>query len=366
MKKLLAVAALPALVMPVGLAAVLVAATTTSSTTGGAPTQTAIDEIPPLYLVAYQKAAASCPRLPWTILAAIGWVETGHGTFGGASTDDDGTVKPPIVGIALDGTNNTQAVRVPAGGSPWHDDPVWDHAVGPMQFLTDTWARWGVDASGDGVADPHNPIDAIWTAARYLCGPDGTVTSIDDALFAYNRSIAYGVEVKAKAATYGLVTPLAVIPGDAAAVIAHPNLHLDPRARADVEAGLIDARVIAALTTAADHGFVLGVGVMKTGHHPFVRGTSRFSNHWYGRAVDIHSVNGSPVTAANTEAWYLAQLLLSLPQPARPSELGHPWGTDPVLLGQAGSFSDADHTDHLHVGYRATTPEIQHEGYTAP
>lgn len=353
MKRLLGAAALPALLMPAGLAAVLIAATTAGNAAGGPPSQTALEEIPPAYLVAYQEAAASCPGLPWTILAAVGWIETGHGTFGAATTGEDGTVTPPIVGIALDGSNDTKAIRVPAGGSPWHDDPTWDHAVGAMQFLTGTWAAWGVDASGDGVADPHNAFDAIWTAARYLCGPDEAVTSVDDALFAYNRSIAYRDEVKAKAATYGLITPLAGIPGDAATVLGHPNIRLDPHAQADLEAGLIDARVIAALTTAADHGFVLGVGVMKTGHHQFVRGTTTISNHWYGRAVDIHSVNGSPVTAANTDAWFLARFLLSLPQPVRPAELGHPWGADPVLLGQTGSFSDADHARHLHVAYRA-------------
>ncbi len=41
-------------------------------------------------------------------------------------------------------------------------------AVGWMQFLPSTWRRWGVDASGDGIADPYDPQDAIFSAARYL------------------------------------------------------------------------------------------------------------------------------------------------------------------------------------------------------
>ena len=41
-------------------------------------------------------------------------------------------------------------------------------AVGWMQFLPSTWKEWGVDANGDGIADPYNPVDAIFTAARYL------------------------------------------------------------------------------------------------------------------------------------------------------------------------------------------------------
>ena len=31
-----------------------------------------------------------------------------------------------------------------------------------------TWKQYGVDANGDGVKDPYNPVDAIFAAARYL------------------------------------------------------------------------------------------------------------------------------------------------------------------------------------------------------
>lgn len=40
-------------------------------------------------------------------------------------------------------------------------------AVGMMQFLPRTWAEFGIDGDGDGVADPLNPLDAIPSAARY-------------------------------------------------------------------------------------------------------------------------------------------------------------------------------------------------------
>ena len=41
-------------------------------------------------------------------------------------------------------------------------------AIGWMQFMPSTWLRWGVDANGDGVADPWNAYDAVFSAARYL------------------------------------------------------------------------------------------------------------------------------------------------------------------------------------------------------
>jgi Transglycosylase SLT domain len=67
-------------------------------------------------------------------------------------------------------------------------------AVGWMQFLPSTWRRWGVDASGDGVADPYNPQDAIFSAARYLAAAGGS-HDIRRAIFAYNHADWYVNEV---------------------------------------------------------------------------------------------------------------------------------------------------------------------------
>src|SRR2546421_12288441 len=47
-------------------------------------------------------------------------------------------------------------------------------AIGWMQFMPSTWLRWGVDANGDGVADPWNPEDGVYSAARYLAASGGT------------------------------------------------------------------------------------------------------------------------------------------------------------------------------------------------
>ncbi len=44
-----------------------------------AATSAATARIPPTMLVLYQEAAATCPGLPWTILAAIGTVESDNG-----------------------------------------------------------------------------------------------------------------------------------------------------------------------------------------------------------------------------------------------------------------------------------------------
>ena len=67
-------------------------------------------------------------------------------------------------------------------------------AVGWMQFMPSTWLRWGVDADGDGIADPWNATDAIYAAARYLAAAGGQ-TDIARGVFAYNHADWYVREV---------------------------------------------------------------------------------------------------------------------------------------------------------------------------
>jgi membrane-bound lytic murein transglycosylase B len=75
-------------------------------------------------------------------------------------------------------------------------------AIGWMQFMPETWAGYGVDANGDGVADPYNPEDAIFAAASYLRAA-GMPTDTYGAVFAYNHADWYVVEVLANAQCYG-------------------------------------------------------------------------------------------------------------------------------------------------------------------
>jgi cell wall-associated NlpC family hydrolase len=109
------------------------------------------------------QAAGNAYGIPWEVLAAINKVETGFGRNLGPSS---------------------------AG------------AVGWMQFMPSTWARWGIDANGDGVADPNNPTDAIFSAARYLAGCGGQF-DIARAIYCYNHATWYVNEVLGLAALYG-------------------------------------------------------------------------------------------------------------------------------------------------------------------
>ncbi|GAB3042367.1 lytic transglycosylase domain-containing protein [Sediminivirga luteola] len=156
------------------------------------------------YLDASAWAAEEFPecRLGWNTLAGIGAVESHHGTLGGASIDEDGFVVGEIIGPALDGSGDFALVEDTDGGE-LDGDPVYDRAVGPMQFLPETFSRYGVDGNGDGRADPNQIDDAAHSAANYLCAADRDLSTDEGwqrAILAYNASYDYVGRVHAEAA----------------------------------------------------------------------------------------------------------------------------------------------------------------------
>jgi hypothetical protein len=181
--------------------------------------QLAADGIPAVALDAYEKAAARVAQtypgcgLPWPLLAAIGRVESDHGRFGGSQLYANGNDVPRVIGIPLNG-NGTALVRDTDHGR-LDGDTVYDHAVGPMQFIPSTWATWGVDGNGDGVASPFNIYDAALAAADYLCAAGGNLQTAAGqirAVLAYNDSSAYLATVLSLEKIYASGQPGVTIP----------------------------------------------------------------------------------------------------------------------------------------------------------
>jgi hypothetical protein len=141
----------------------------TAGAAGAEPSALARREIPTAYLGLYERAAARY-GLDWAILAGIGKVECDHGR------DADPA-------CAREGATNS------AG------------AGGPMQFIAQTWAQYGVDGDGDGRLDRWDAADAIYGAANYLrhAGAPGDYRG---AIFAYNHAGWYVAEVERWAARY--------------------------------------------------------------------------------------------------------------------------------------------------------------------
>ena len=328
----------------------------------------AFSDVPDVVAGAYVSAAAfstafveQCQLRP-SILAGIGWIETRHGTYGGSTPDPvTGDVTPPIIGIPLDGTNNTAAIGDSDGGR-LDGDTTWDRAVGPMQFIPQTWARYGVDGNDDGVVDPQNVFDAAFAAANKICNDSPTAGSsqegLEKAILAYNRSGEYLERVMerirfydrafAMIGTYGTFGPRELLQ--------HPNFTACDRAYEDIASGLVDPRAIGALSLIVQ-SHAITTCTIKTGHYQCVGGGSRAarpncteSHHWYGRGVDIGSVNGQRVSVANAAAEEVVALVLSFNQsdPLRPSGIGSPFAAYSAL---PGAFTDADHTNHIHLGW---------------
>ena len=122
---------------------------------------------PASYLSLYQESAAQyCPGLSWTVLAAIGQIES-----------DDGA----------------------------NDGPSTAGALGPMQFMPSTWTIWGTTAFGEtGAPNVMDPFDAVPSAARMLCadGAAGGGQSLRQAIFDYNHADWYVDEVLTLASEY--------------------------------------------------------------------------------------------------------------------------------------------------------------------
>ncbi|WP_053204596.1 hypothetical protein [Jiangella muralis] len=145
--------------------------------------------------------------------------------------------------------------------------------------------------------------------------------------------------------------PVAPAP-DAAAALTGPAAELAGRVQlpeaavADLAAGVVDARVVAALLELAGT-YRLAVSVFRAGHPENVFGTDRTSNHTRGRAVDIWAVDGRPVVSMAKDEPFLLDFLAAV-RATGSDEIGGPVDPD----GPGGNhFADDLHRDHVHLGF---------------
>lgn len=170
--------------------------------------------IPGVMLDAYMRAEDRLAELKpgcnldWPLLAAIGRIESNHAR--GGKVDAKGNTSSPILGPVLNGSLGFAAIQDTDAGR-WDGDRTWDRAVGPMQFIPQTWAGHGADGNDDGESNPNNIYDATVGAGKYLCSGGGDLSKDADraaAVFRYNRSDAYVRDVLewAKAYSQGVDT----------------------------------------------------------------------------------------------------------------------------------------------------------------
>jgi soluble lytic murein transglycosylase-like protein len=304
----------------------------------------------PGFLLPIYQAAAVQYDVPWQVLAAINEVETDWGHNQGPSS---------------------------AG------------AIGWMQFLPSTWQTYGLDVNGDGVANPADPVDAIFSAARYL-HEAGAQKDLGKAIFAYNHSDQYVAGVVQRAIELGsipedLLAALteqgrhegsaikrvvgakgllerhvkinsvgrAMLVGNkrlARHILADRNITIYSCGRADIKAGIIDRRILIVLQYLAAHRLKPTVSALRCGHG-YYTSSGNVSEHSSGDAVDISAINGIPILGHQGRGTITAKTireLLKLGGAMRPHQIISLM----TFKGADNTLALADHANHIHVGFR--------------
>ena len=296
----------------------------------------------PTWLLNVYQAAGNQYGVPWPVLASINQIETNFG----------------------------KNARVSSAG-----------ATGWMQFMPSTWAHYGVDASGDGVADPRQPTDAIFAAARYLRAA-GAGKDLARAIYAYNHAGWYVKEVldgarKIAGLRADLLTTLTQDGAETGRKLLEPDAKIDSFGRAmllddkhlqdfvlgdphisiyecgrqDIAAGVVDRRILLVLAALRFSKLDPTVSSLRCGHGYLTAG-GNVSEHSGGDAVDIAAINGVSMLGhqgAGSITDTAVRRILKLQGALDPHQII----TLMVYKNRPETLALADHNDHIHVGFHA-------------
>jgi hypothetical protein len=306
--------------------------------------------IPTSYLSLYKEWGATT-GVPWSLLAAVGSVESGHGSNPQALVPHDRGVLGPMQFQA--GSNKLAKQQ----------DSEGDQGFGG------TWGMWRT-ASGHPPYRMDDPDDEIAAAAAKLHNDAGPSLDWSQALYQYNALGAYvklvlkrerqyrlGTCAPSSSATSTTPSGTATPPTEttapsasAAELLDSSSVELTAAAAGDLRAGIVDSRLVALLQWVAQRHSI-AISEFRTGHPKLVAGTAKVSNNWYGRGTTITWVDGKAVSPGSAAARALWQQLRAAPASIRPSELGAPWA-DPANLRY---YSGPDAQNLIHIGFDGPT-----------
>jgi len=209
---------------------------------------------------------------------------------------------------------------------------------GQSHIHVERWLTFEGGYNGSNMVDPLPELTAAYTGQPSGIPPEGLAPGQQQA--------------QVPAAGAAAVTDPEVLYKNAVQdLLANPNLTLPEGARADLEAGVVDPRLVIMLTKLSEK-HQISLSVIKTGHGQYVAGTTSESNHFRGRGIDISYVDGQIVRPDSPAARILAEELGSMGPPLVPDEIGSPFsiGSGPPY------FTDGAHQDHIHVGFDGDIP----------
>jgi transglycosylase-like protein with SLT domain len=223
---------------------------------------------------------------------------------------------------------------------------------GPLGISEDNWKSYAVDGDADGKVRRETPADSAATLARMIWAAG----DLRAGLFQHNHAEWYGEAVLADAEAMAgscqvkTVAYSVALPGPTNAPINWANVELSNSLEmVDIQSGVVDPRIIN-LIGAISQQHTIQISALRSDHSKFTS-SGNVSNHYYGRAMDIAAIDGVPCTDVSPEGpcGTIARQLGALPPGQEPTELIYCW--DPDGPANPNGFAQADHCDHIHVGF---------------
>ena len=223
---------------------------------------------------------------------------------------------------------------------------------GPLGISEDNWNRYAVDGDGNGTVKRSSPADSAATLARMIWAAG----DLRAGLFQHNHAEWYveavlqDAEAMKGTCQVKTVAYSVALPGPTNAPINWRNVELSNSLEmVDLQSGAIDPRIIN-LIGAISQQHTITISSLRSDHSKMTS-SGNVSNHYYGRAMDISAIDGVPCTNVTPDGpcGTLARQLGALPPGQEPTELIYCW--DPDGPANPNGFAQADHCDHIHVGF---------------
>ncbi|HEX3608716.1 MAG TPA: lytic murein transglycosylase [Solirubrobacterales bacterium] len=226
--------------------------------------------------------------------------------------------------------------------------------VGPLGITEDNWKQYAVDGDGDGKVRRQSPADSAATLARMIWAAGDLRAGLFQQNHAewYVDAVLSDAEAMAGSCQVKTVAYSVALPGPTNAAINWSNVELSNSLEmVDIKSGAIDPRILNILG-AISQQHQIRISALRSDHSKFTS-SGNISNHYYGRAMDIAAIDGVPCTDVSPDGpcGTIARQLGALPAGQEPTELIYCF--DPDGPANPNGFAQADHCDHVHVGFDA-------------